>query len=495
MTVTFGQLLSGVAVEDAYGLDTPVTGIHYDSRQVQPGFVFVCIPGYRTDGHAYIDDALARGAAALIVSQDVPATGGRRSACGCPGVAWARVGDTRLALAEAAAVFYGHPSRGLGLFGVTGTNGKTTTTRLIEAVLQKGDGPAAAIGTIWNQRTTPESLDLQRILRQWADQGIRSVAMEVSSHGIYLQRVAACEFDVAVFTNLTQDHLDFHRDLKEYLTVKLRLFQGLGRERSKGRSCYAAVNLDDPAGREVVGATGVPVITYGALEHADVQARNVSLSERGTGFTLVYQGRETPFRVLLPGKFNVYNCLAAIAVGLGEGMEPALIRDVLAGVAGVPGRFQTVDRGQEFSVVVDYAHTPDGLQNVLRTARSLARGRVITVFGCGGDRDAGKRPLMGKIAGQWSDVSILTSDNPRSEEPLGIIRQIESGIRELADARYEVIPDRRQAIGRALRSARPGDFVVIAGKGHENYQIIGDQVLGFNDYQVAGELLEEIGRQ
>ncbi len=497
MTVSFQQLLSGITVEDARGLSTPVSGIHYDSRQVQPGFLFVCIPGYRTDGHTYIGDAVGRGAAALIVSRDVVAPGPTRCSGypdpapppGAAGMAWARVKDTRSALAMASANFYGHPSRDLSLFGVTGTNGKTTTTHLISAVLQAKGEPTAVIGTIWNRHTTPESLDLQQMLRQWADQGMRAVAMEVSSHGIYLQRVASCEFDATVFTNLTQDHLDFHRDLSDYLAVKMRLFQGLGAGRTKTRPCYAVVNRDDPAAGEIIRTTKATVVTYGIEDDADVRAQDVRLSERGAGFTVAWRGRNIPFRISLPGRFNVYNSLAAISVGLSEGMEPELVQSALAGVSGVPGRFQLVDRGQEFAVVVDYAHTPDGLENVLRTARALTRGQLIAVFGCGGDRDTGKRPLMGKISGQFSDISILTSDNPRSEEPLSIIRQIEAGIRELPDVRYEVIPDRREAIGRALQCARPGDFVVIAGKGHETYQIIGDQVLDFDDYQVAYQLL------
>ena len=480
MTVPFQQLLSGIAIDEAQGLDTPVTGIHYDSRQVQPGFVFVCIPGYRTDGHAYIGDAAGRGAAALVVSREVAPPGG---------LAWARVKDTRSALALTGANFYGHPSRELSLVGVTGTNGKTTTTHLIASLLQAKGEETGVIGTIWNQHTTPESLDLQRMLREWADRGKRSVIMEVSSHGIYLKRVVACEFDVAVFTNLTQDHLDFHSNLSDYLAVKMQLFEGLGIERRKTRSCYAVVNLDDPAGREVAVATWVPVITYGIKERADVRALAVYLSERGAEFTVSYRGRDIPFRISLPGRFNVYNSLAAISVGLSEGMEPALIQEALAGVSGVPGRFQVVDHDQEFTVVVDYAHTPDGLENVLRTARTLTSGRLIVVFGCGGDRDAGKRPLMGKISAQLCDLSILTSDNPRSEEPRGIIAQIETGIREHNNIRYEVIPDRREAIGRALECAQPGDFVVIAGKGHENYQIIGDQVLDFDDYRIASEIL------
>ena len=484
MTVPFQQLLSGITVEDQRGLSTPVSGIHYDSRQVQPGFVFVCIPGYRTDGHTYIGDAAGRGAVALIISRDVAPP---------EDLAWARVKDTRLALALAGANFYRHPSRGRRLVGVTGTNGKTTTTHLISALLQARGEPTAVIGTIWNRHTTPESLDLQRMLRQWSDQGMRAVAMEVSSHGIYLQRVAACEFDVAVFTNLTQDHLDFHGNLSEYLAVKMRLFQGLGKGRRKTRPCYAVVNRDDPVAGEIIRATRAEVVTYGIEDDADVRAQEVCLSERGAGFTVAWRGRNIPFQISLPGRFNVYNSLAAISVGLSEGMEPELVQSALAGVSGVPGRFQLVDHGQEFAVVVDYAHTPDGLENVLRTARALTRGRVIAVFGCGGDRDTGKRPLMGKISSQFSDISILTSDNPRSEEPLSIIRQIEAGIRELPDVCYEVIPDRREAIGRALQCARPGDFVVIAGKGHETYQIIGDQVLDFDDYQVAGEILEGRG--
>jgi UDP-N-acetylmuramoyl-L-alanyl-D-glutamate--2,6-diaminopimelate ligase len=488
MAVSLQKLLEGIEVQAASGLTTPVTGVHYDSRQVQPGFVFVCIPGYRTDGHLYIDDAARRGAAAVIVAREVALPAG---------LAWARVAEARSALAAVAANFYGHPSQELSLFGVTGTNGKTTTVHLIASLLRAGGVPTEEVGTIWNQRTTPESLDLQRMLRGWADAGTGAVSMEVSSHGIYLQRVAACEFDAAVFTNLTQDHLDFHQDLHDYLAVKLRLFRSLGQNRTKQRSCYAVVNLDDPHGEEVCRVTATPVVTYAIDREADVRAVDVRLSERGAAFTLCleeeYGGERLPFEISLLGRFNVYNSLAAIAVGLKEGLPPALIRQTLAGAEGVQGRFQVVDRGQEFTVVVDYAHTPDGLENVLRTARNLTRGRVIAVFGCGGDRDPGKRPLMGRIAGQLCDAAIITSDNPRSEEPLSIIRQIEAGMREAGSACYEVIPDRREAIMTALLGAHSGDFVVIAGKGHEDYQIIGSQVLPFNDYQVAGEILDARG--
>ncbi len=361
------QLMGGIKIRAASGLMTPVTGVHYDSRQVQPGFVFVCISGYRADGHSYIDDAARRGAAAVVIETEaaLPA-----------GLAWARVPDTRSALADMAANFYGHPSREMSLFGVTGTNGKTTTVHLIASLLRAGGMPMAEVGTVWNQRTTPESLDLQRSLRCWADQGIRGVAMEASSHGLFLKRVAGCEFDAAVFTNVSQDHLDFHGDLKEYLAVKMRLFQHLGQDRTKARPCYAVVNLDDPHGREVCRATAAPILTYGIDEEAEVRAVDLRLSEHGTAFTVCFEGNRLPFKISLPGRFNVYNSLAAIAVGLKEGLQPDLIERVLAGAAGVPGRFQVVNEGQDFTVVVDYAHTPDGLENVLRTARALTRGRA-----------------------------------------------------------------------------------------------------------------------
>lgn len=486
---TFQSLLQGVKLLDSRGLDFPVTGLHYDSRQVQPGNIFVCIQGYRTDGHQYIQDAASRGALGFVIEKNVMVPAG---------LSYARVENSRLALAEMAANFYGHPSRSLSLIGVTGTNGKTTTTHLIEAVLRARGETTGLIGTIWNkigdkrlpvERTTPESLDLQSILREMAVAGVGSAAMEVSSHALYLDRVAACEFDVGVFTNLTQDHLDFHTNFERYLAAKMRLFEGLGKERTKQRPCYAVVNVDDPAGQEIRKKTAVPVITYGIREQANVKAQNIRLSAAGSSFNVIYDHESIPVTISLPGEFNVYNSLAAISVGLQEGVTVSVLQDALRKIKGVSGRFEPVNEGQNFTVVVDYAHTPDGLENVLHTARQITSGRLITVFGCGGDRDAGKRPLMGKISGESSDYSVLTSDNPRTEDPDKIIKQIEDGIREIGDVHYTIIQDRYEAIRHALHYAREGDFVVIAGKGHETYQNLGDKVIPFDDRQVAKEII------
>ncbi len=489
MGITLKNILQGIEVVAARGLETPITGIHYDSRQVKPGFIFVAIKGFRTDGHFYLDEAAARGAAGLIIEREVPLP---------PGVAWAHVKNTRRALALLAANFYGHPSRKLALVGVTGTNGKTTTTYLIEAVLRTKGAPTGLIGTVWNKigekkipvlHTTPESLDLQSLLREMVAAGIETVAMEVSSHGLVLERVTGCEFDVGVFTNFTQDHLDFHQDLRDYLAAKMLLFTGLERKRTKNRPCYAVINVDDSAGKAIAEKVKIPVVTYGIRENADVEAKNINLSARGTAFTVTYQGREIPFSLSLPGEFNVYNSLAAICVGLQEGVELSTLQEALQKVKGVPGRFEVIEEGQNFTVVVDYAHTPDGLANILHTSRGLAQGRIVTVFGCGGDRDPGKRPLMGRISGEFSDFTIITSDNPRTEDPGQILAQIEAGIKQIANARYIVIEDRYEAIRTALRSAQEGDFVIIAGKGHEGYQIIGDQGVPFDDRLVAREII------
>lgn len=486
---TFQDLLQGVDVLAYAGLEQEVTGLHYDSRQIKRGNIFVCIQGYRTDGHLFIQDALSRGAAGLVIEKDMDIP---------PGLVFARVNSSRLVLALMAANYFDHPSRDLTLIGVTGTNGKTTTTHLIEAVLCGIGESTGIIGTIWNKigeqklpvaRTTPESLDLQSILAKMKASMVKTVAMEVSSHALLLRRVAACEFDVAIFTNITQDHLDFHKNLVQYLATKMLLFEGLGRERTKKRPCYAVVNSDDGAVYQIKKCTTVPVITYGIHEQADVRAGQVRLAPEGSSFTVVHSEGEFPVSVSLPGEFNIYNSLAAISVGLQEGVPVPQIQHALQKMTGVPGRFELVDKGQGFTVVVDYAHTPDGLENVLKTARRIARGRLITVFGCGGNRDTGKRPLMGRISGEISDYTVITSDNPRLEEPQEIEQQIEEGIRMIKDARYTIITDRYQAIRHALHYAKNGDYVVIAGKGHETSQIIGDQALPFDDRQIAREIL------
>ncbi|MDA8097372.1 MAG: UDP-N-acetylmuramoyl-L-alanyl-D-glutamate--2,6-diaminopimelate ligase [Clostridia bacterium] len=468
-------------------LQQPVAGIAYDSRQVRPGFLFVAIRGLVTDGHHFIDDALKRGASGLLVEQ----------AEGLPdnGIGWTVVADTRRALGHVSARFYGFPAKQLHIAGVTGTNGKTTTTHLV-AALYRLRAPVGLIGTIHNligertlpvERTTPESLDLQLLLRQMVDEGVQRVAMEVSSHALTLNRVAGCDFRSAVFTNLTQDHLDFHRDMNDYFQAKASLFLRLG------AGAPSVVNVDDPYGVRLVQMLGDSALTYGLDARAAVRATEPGIGPRGTEFKVESEWGRFQVDTRLVGQFNVYNALAAVALGLAEGFTPSEIRLALSGVRGIPGRFEPVYLGQDFGVIVDYAHTPDGLENVLRAARKITMGRVITVFGCGGDRDRTKRPIMGRIAVGCSDLAIVTSDNPRTEDPLSIIEQVEVGVREVKPSGYLVVPDRREAIGRAIAEARAGDIVVIAGKGHEDYQIIGKTKFPFDDRLVAAEKLADMG--
>lgn len=469
-------------------LDRPVTGIAYDSRRVRPGYLFVAIKGMVTDGHRYIDDALERGASCLLVQDE--------KVLPDDGTPWVRVENTRRDLGRIAAAFFGYPSERLHLTGVTGTNGKTTTTHLVAALYQLR-GPVGLIGTIHNrigdqvlpvERTTPESPDLQELLRRMVDGGVKRAAMEVSSHALSLYRVEGCRFRAAVFTNLTQDHLDFHRDMNEYFQAKASLFLRLDQD------AVSVINIDDQYGARLARMLGDRAITYGMEEGALVRAVDPGIGPRGTMLTVESAWGRFPLELRLVGRFNIYNTLAAVALGLAEGFSPDEITRAVSEVKGVPGRFEPVYRGQDFGVIVDYAHTPDGLENVLLAARKITSGRVIAVFGCGGDRDRTKRPLMGRIGGKRSDLAIITSDNPRTEDPLAIIEDVEQGIREVKDAsEYLVIPDRREAIGRAIEEAGTGDIVIIAGKGHEDYQIIGRTKHPFDDRKVAAEKLEAMG--
>lgn len=475
--------------------DIPVAGITYDSRRVEPGYVFVAIRGLRYDGHSFIPEAVSRGAACVV---------GERAAQ-IEGATYVRVPSSRLALGLLATAFYGHPSHSLTLVGVTGTNGKTTTTHLIRALLEHAGHPTGLIGTVHNiiggrelpvERTTPEASDLQKLLAAMREAGMTHAVMEVSSHALTLHRVAGCAFDFGVFTNLTQDHLDFHASMEDYAEAKARLFARLGRSEvlpSKPGPKAAIINADDPWGRFMAERSRVPVVTYGIREAADVTARDITVAAEGVGFRLVSGRGEVPIRLSLTGRFNVYNALAAAATGLAAGLNPEQVAEGLASVPAVPGRLERIDRGQPFAVLVDYAHTPDGLENVLSTVREFARGRVISVFGCGGDRDRGKRPLMGAISARLADYTILTSDNPRSEDPERIIDDIERGVRQVEGAAYERVTDRASAIRRALEMARPGDAVVIAGKGHETYQIFADRTIHFDDREVAAAVLAELG--
>ncbi|HHW55738.1 MAG: UDP-N-acetylmuramoyl-L-alanyl-D-glutamate--2,6-diaminopimelate ligase [Bacillota bacterium] len=487
-----GKLLAGLEVQGVSGsTDTTITGITYDSRRAKPGNLFVCIEGFRQDGHDFIPEAIEKGCTAVVVQKDVPVP---------EGVTLVRVPDTRLALAHLAAAFYHHPSRKLRLIGVTGTNGKTTTTHLIAAILREAGYKIGLIGTIHNrigeetfpvERTTPEALDLQELFFRMVEAGVDYCVMEVSSHALSLQRVAYSEFDLGVFTNISQDHLDFHQTLDDYLAAKEKLFTQLGQPGAKRGTKAAVINVDDPRGREVAGRCPVPCLGFGLGEEADLRAVDVEMGLQGVKFTARGQGKELHLNLKLTGIFSVYNALAAIGVGLTEGIEPEVIARALARVPGVPGRFESIDEGQDFSVIVDYAHTPDSLENVLKAAAEFVKGRRIVVFGCGGDRDRTKRPIMGRIAAENADHVIITSDNPRSEDPLAIIADIEPGVKAggKGAAVYEVIPDRKEAIAAAIAMARKGDMVILAGKGHETYQIIGDKTLPFDDREVAREAL------
>ncbi|HLW46440.1 MAG TPA: UDP-N-acetylmuramoyl-L-alanyl-D-glutamate--2,6-diaminopimelate ligase [bacterium] len=474
--------------------DREFGGLAHDSRTVRPGDLFAAIRGFNQDGHRHAPEAVRRGAAVLLV--DHPLSGLAATQLIVP--------DTRAAFAAAAAAFYGHPSHALRLCGVTGTNGKTTTTFLIDAILREAGRRTGVIGTLGVRRdgapvdfhattpTTPEASDLQRLLREMLDAGVQDVTMEVTSHALALQRVAHTRFVTAVFTNLTQDHLDLHRTFEAYRDAKARLFAMV----EPDGACI--VNADDPNGEAMARASRAPVWTYGVeppaggarqgeTAPARIRAEGLAVTPRGTRCVVTWSGGSLPLALPLPGRFNVSNALAAFAVGLSRGVPPETMRRVLETAPGVPGRFEPVDEGQPFAVIVDYAHTPDSLEQVLRLAAGIASGRRIVVFGCGGDRDRTKRPIMGRIGTTLADYAVFTSDNPRSENPEAILREIESGVGGARN--YSREADRRRAIEEAIALARPGDVVVIAGKGHETYQIVGDQVIDFDDRAVAREVL------
>ena len=440
---------------------TEVTGVAYDSRAVRAGNLFCCVPGAAADGHLFAPAAVEAGATALLCERDLDLE-----------VTQVRVADARAAMAPVAAAYWGHPSRAMNVVGITGTNGKTTTAHLLRSLLDAAGSQCGLIGTLTGARTTPEAPDLQATLADLLEEGCDAVSMEVSSHALVLHRVDATWFSVAVFTNLGSDHLDFHETEEAYFRAKARLFE-------PERAATAVVNLDDAHGRLLADAARVPTVGYSLDDATDVD-----VGAAGSSFT--WHGHRV--RLQLGGLFNVSNALAAATSARVLGVAPALIAEALSGAPPVPGRFEPVDAGQPFAVIVDYAHTPDGLEQVLRTARSAAgEHRVLVVFGAGGDRDAGKRPAMGAIATRLADRAYLTNDNPRTEDPASIIEQVRAG----ADTDVLVVePDRRAAIAAALADARAGDVVVVAGKGHETVQIIGTESHPFDDRVVARQLLE-----
>ena len=483
--------------------DVAVEAVAYDSRRVDRGALFVAVPGFETDGHRFLPEALERGAAAVLVQEDhrslwEPAVAGR-------GVAVAVAEDARRALADIAAAFYRYPARDLRVIGVTGTKGKTTTAYLTSAILEAGGASTGLLSSVEfkigprftmnsAQVTTPESLEVQSLLAQMRDAATEYAVVESTSHGLTLHRLEHLEYDVAAFTNLYPDHLDFHPDMDDYLAAKGRLFEMLDEALDKGIGKTAVLNADDPASAALRSRTKkARILTYGIeSREADVRAADVALSERGSRFRLVTPAGEVAVELPLLGLFSVYNSLAAATIAVSQGVALATIADALAAFRGVPGRMERIDCGQPFAVVVDFAHTGEALRSVLQTLRPAASGRLIAVFGAGGDRDPGRRTGMGRAAAELADFSVLTNDNPRTEDPVSILEQIaqtmvEAGKREERD--FIRIPDRREAMRYAFALAREGDVVLIAGKGQEPYLIVGSEYLPWDDREVAREEL------
>ncbi|HUK25191.1 MAG TPA: UDP-N-acetylmuramoyl-L-alanyl-D-glutamate--2,6-diaminopimelate ligase [Terriglobales bacterium] len=492
--MTFRDLLDGAEILEQRG-NPDIRGVEYDSRRVEPGAAFVAMRGETSDGNKFIDKAIAAGALAVVSDS---ATEKPRE-----NVAWARVPHGRRALARLSANFYKHPAERLAITGITGTNGKSTTAFLIEAILNAAGRKSALIGTIEYHvggkvmpapHTTPEALELNQMLNQALGDGASDALMEVSSHALAQERVFGIPFDVAVFTNLTRDHLDYHRTMEDYFAAKCSLFQGCGTFPPR----VAVINTDDEYGQKLlkISRKGSEILTYG-WSKGDFHAAKAEISPRGTRLDLVTPAEVIPVFSPLIGKVNVYNILAAAGAAYARRCSAQAVAQGLASLARVPGRFERVDCRQPFTVVVDYAHTDDALRNLTALAREFVvqagqKGRVITVFGCGGDRDRAKRPLMAEAAGRGSDFVVLTSDNPRSEDPLTIMNDAVVGLQR-SGVKYEMEPDRRAAIRLAIGRAKPGDIVLIAGKGHEKVQITREGSAPFDDVQVAGEELKAAG--
>src|SRR3954463_15711355 len=482
------NLLTAIQPSSVVGpTDRVVESIAYDSRRVQRNGLFVALRGEKVDGHQFIDQAVEKGATVLVTENEVQSP---RATC-------LVVDNTRAALADLAATFYQQPARRLKLAAVTGTNGKTTTTFLIKHICEKAGLRCGLLGTVRYEiadrvlpavRTTPESLDVYDLLGQMLSAGCKAAAMEVSSHALAQDRVRGLEWDVAVFTNLTQDHLDFHGTMENYFEAKARLFLELAGQKAKTKPT-AVINLDDPYGAKLVDRLEkkIPVVTYGVGVHADFRASNYHPEFAGTSYQLDAHGKSYLVRVPLIGRFNVANSMAALAAAssMGIGLREAILS--LGRSPQVPGRLEAVPAKRQFQVFVDYAHTPDALLNVVKTLRELEPRKLIVVFGCGGDRDRQKRPLMAQVCDQFADFSIITSDNPRKEDPDAIIAEAEKGFRS---KNYEKITDRAKAIARAIELGQPRDIVLIAGKGHEAYQEFADHTIPFDDIQVARQALE-----
>lgn len=478
------DLLSKMTILEAKGnLNIEIRGVAYDSRKALPGYLFICIDGFSTDGHQYAQQAVDNGATALIVEKSVNVVGD---------VTLVKVGDTREALAAVSAEWFANPSQNLELIGITGTKGKTTTTYMIRSILEKEGKTVGLIGTVANcignekipaRRTTPESYDLQEMFEKMKDKGAQSIIMEVSSQGLKLHRVSACEFDIGVFTNFSKDHIGGfeHPDMEDYFRSKQKLFtmcrQGI-------------INVDASHAEQLIREAKCPVLTYGIENEADVRARNIVTHSDSVEFDVETPWFNDRIIVSVPGLFSIYNALAAISVCGFKGVDIRLIKEGLLNVQ-VPGRAEVVPTpGKPYTVMIDYAHSPDSLENILSTVKGFVKGRLISVFGCGGDRDRSKRPVMGEISGRIADFTIITSDNPRTEEPSKILADIEEGMKK-TQGEYVVIEDRTQAISYAMNHAKANDIIVLSGKGHETYQIFKDKTIHYDEREIVENLLKE----
>ena len=472
------DILIGIDVLDIYNTnEIDITHITNNSRECMEGSLFVAVRGFQTDGHKYIDSAIENGAVSIICEE-------YRSDLKCTQVV---VKSSRRAEALAASNFYGNPQKKFSLLGVTGTNGKTTVTYLLKHILEYAGKKIGLIGTNQNMigdkvfetgRTTPDSIELQGIFAQMADAEVDCCIMEVSSHALELDRVYGCTYKVGAFTNLTQDHLDFHITMDNYAKAKEKLFS---------ISEVSVINVDDSYGKEMTKSAKDKLFTYSCSGGAELKAENVSLSSEGVSFDLMGER----ISLAIPGEFSVYNALCAIGMALGCGLELPTIKEALLSAQGVKGRAEVVKTNTDYTVLIDYAHTPDGIENILKTVKGFANGRTIIVFGCGGDRDNTKRPIMGKIAGELADFCVVTSDNPRTEDPMKIISMVEEGVKK-SGADYVVIESRRDAIKYAMDNAKKGDVIVLAGKGHETYQILADGTIHFDEREVVKDILAQI---
>lgn len=474
------------ALELKGSLDIEIRGVTYDSRKALPKYLFVCIDGFSTDGHQYAQQAIDNGATALIVEKDISLVGD---------VTILKVENTREALASISAEWFGNPSEALSLLGITGTKGKTTTAYMIRSILEKAGNTVGLIGTVANcignekipaRRTTPESYDLQEMFEKMKYKGADTVVMEVSSQGLKLHRVSSCNFDIGVFTNFSKDHIGGfeHPDMADYFKSKQRLFDLCKR---------GIVNLDSPYAERVIEEASCEMLTYGIEKEADIKAQNITTHSDSVEFDVVTPWFKQRFKVSVPGLFSVYNALAAISVCGMQGIHADIIKEGLLSVQ-VPGRAEVVPTpGKLYTVMIDYAHSPDSLENILSTVKDFVKGRLISVFGCGGDRDRSKRPIMGEISGRIADLTIITSDNPRTEVPSKILADIEEGIKG-AQGSYIVIEDRTQAIRYAMEHANPEDIIILSGKGHETYQIFKDKTIHYDEREIVENILKEAGR-